>query len=311
MAADIAPLRVGGTPPAKIVNIAHRGARGFAPENTVPAFEKAQQFGCPMFELDVHLSKDGELIVHHDDELTRCTDVEIKFPNRLTYFVSDFDFDDLRRLDAGSWFAREIDKPSQQRQSFLQSLSDEEQRAFISAADRKLYRSGQVKLPTLREALEVAQRTKMLVNVEIKTLPRMYAGIVEKVVRLVESVHMERDVLISSFDHEQLVEARRLTKVIATAVLSSDRLAKVGDYLRLLDADAYNPGCTGGSDSLGFGSVSGKVDPVGIKSARDMGRGVNAWTCNDKEQMRQLIAAGVSGLFTDYANRLRDVLAEG
>ncbi len=310
MPADIAPLRVGGKPPAQVLNIAHRGARGFAPENTVPAFEKAQQFGCPIFELDVHLSKDGELIVHHDDELTRCTDVAAKCPGRSSYFVSDFELDELRRLDAGSWFVREIDKPAEQRQSFLRTLSDEEKREFLSADDRKLYSSGQIKLPTLREALEVAQRTKMMVNVEIKTLPRMYPGIVEKVVRLVESVHMERDVLISSFDHEQLVTARRLSKAIAIAVLSGDRLSKVGDYLRLLDADAYNPGCTGGSDSLGIGSVSGKVDPVGIKSARDAGRGVNVWTCNDPKQIRQLIAAGVTGVFTDFPNRLRDVLAE-
>jgi len=46
------------------------------------AFEKAKTHACEMFELDVHLSKDGVLIVHHDDHLTRCTDVKAKFPDR-------------------------------------------------------------------------------------------------------------------------------------------------------------------------------------------------------------------------------------
>jgi glycerophosphoryl diester phosphodiesterase len=89
--------------------------------------------------------------------------------------------------------------------------------------------------------------------------------------------------------------------------LTSDRLAKPGDYLQLLDADAYNPGCYGDYDSMGFSSVSRKLDPSGITHARATGRGVNVWTCNDKRQMQELIAAGVTGLITDFPNRFRDV----
>ena len=75
---------------AGILNIAHRGARAYAPENTLAAFAKAVGFGCPMIEIDVHWSKDGELVVHHDDQLARCTDVKTKFPERSSYYVSDF-----------------------------------------------------------------------------------------------------------------------------------------------------------------------------------------------------------------------------
>jgi glycerophosphoryl diester phosphodiesterase len=107
------------------LNIAHRGARAFAPENTLPAFIKARALGCPMFELDVHMSKDGEIVVHHDDRLERCTDVVAKFPGRSSYFVSDFTSRELRTLDAGTWFADEVSRPSGKRQSFLQGLTDE------------------------------------------------------------------------------------------------------------------------------------------------------------------------------------------
>jgi glycerophosphoryl diester phosphodiesterase len=62
---------------------------------------------------------------------------------------------------------------------------------------------------------------------------------------------------------------------------------------------------------MGFGSVSGKLDPRGIRDVRRAGRGVNVWTCNDREAMRQLVEAGVTGLITDFPNRVRDVLAGG
>jgi glycerophosphoryl diester phosphodiesterase len=59
---------------------------------------------------------------------------------------------------------------------------------------------------------------------------------------------------------------------------------------------------------MGFNSLSRKLDPRGIISARAFGRGVNVWTCNDKDEMRQLIAAGVTGLISDFPSRVRDVL---
>jgi glycerophosphoryl diester phosphodiesterase len=303
------PLRAGGKPPAPVLNIAHRGARAFAPENTLEAFEKAGHFGCPMFEMDVHLSQDGELIVVHDDTLLRCSDVKMKFPSRPSYFVSDFTAAEIRRLDAGRWYVEELERPPRKRQPFLQTLSNAEVKQFVSVRDRAHYASGKVVLPTLAETLQLAQRLEILVNVEIKTLPRMYPGIAEKVVRLVESMKMERRVILSSFDHVQLIEVRRLSRVIATGALTSDRIARPGDYVRkLLDADAYNPGAYGDYDSLGFNSVTGRLDPVSIRDARDAGLGVNAWTVNEPAHMRALIDAGVTGIISDYANRVRDVL---
>src|SRR4051812_28372709 len=71
--ARISPLRVGGKQPVPVLNIAHRGACAFAPENTLESFRKAVDLHCDMIELDVHVSSDGELIVVHDDDLTRCS----------------------------------------------------------------------------------------------------------------------------------------------------------------------------------------------------------------------------------------------
>jgi len=306
MAFKLNPLRTGGERPVGILNIAHRGARAFAPENTLPAFGKAKRFGCQMFELDVHLSKDGELIVHHDEQLTRCTDASAKFSGRSSYTISDFTSDELHQLDAGSWYVEQLSLPVHQRQGFLQGVTEEEIERFVSTEELAFYASGEVGLPTLREALELALREDLMVNIELKAMPRMYPGMAEAVVKLVALLGMENRVLVSSFDHEQLVSVRRYSDCIATGVLTGDRLAKPGAYLALLDADAYHPN----TDSMGFHSLTRKLDRRGIADVLASGRAVNVWTCNDKDEIRQLIAAGVSGVISDFPNRVRDVLQE-
>lgn len=75
--------------------IAHRGASGYAPENTFAAFQLAVEQGADMVELDVHLSRDGEVVVIHDDRLERTTDGH--------GLVGAATLAELRRLDAGAW----------------------------------------------------------------------------------------------------------------------------------------------------------------------------------------------------------------
>lgn len=116
------PMRIGGNLPSRVLNIAHRGARAFAPENTMAAFKKARDLNCSMIEVDVHRSKDGELVVHHDDQLMRCTDVKVKFPGRSSYYVSEFEFNELSTLDAGSWYVEQLLLAPSNRQPFLQGL---------------------------------------------------------------------------------------------------------------------------------------------------------------------------------------------
>ena len=296
------PDRFAGWPPGALC-IGHRGARGLAPENTLAAIAKAAELGCPMIEIDVHLSGDGALVVHHDDRLERCTNVHERFPERAAGFVSDFTLDELRRLDAASWYLREIALHPALRQPFLRSLTAGEIAAHVTADERDRYARGEVGIPSLQEALALAARLDLRVNIEIKTIPRQYPGIAEKVVRAVLEQGLEQRVLVSSFDHEQLLEVRRLAPRLPTGVLSSDRLARIAQYLALVDADAYHPGCYGEFDTLGFGSVRGELDTRGIEAVRAAGRRVFAWTCNEPARMRALLQAGVDGIFTDYPNR--------
>src|SRR5690606_10663178 len=82
------------------VVIGHRGAAGYAPENTMASFLKAVEFQTPMIECDVHETRDGVLAVIHDQTLARTTDGE--------GYVEDFTWSELQKLDAGSWFGPEF-----------------------------------------------------------------------------------------------------------------------------------------------------------------------------------------------------------
>jgi len=79
-----------------LLNIAHRGASALAPENTMAAFERAVELGADALELDLHLTRDNELVVIHDDTLDRTTDGLGP--------VHERSLEDLKRLDAGRWF---------------------------------------------------------------------------------------------------------------------------------------------------------------------------------------------------------------
>ncbi len=80
--------------------IGHRGASAYAPENTIPSFQKALQLGCHWVEFDVMLSQDGEIFVFHDDSLQRTT----TGLGELSACKSSY----LKTLDAGSWFSRDF-----------------------------------------------------------------------------------------------------------------------------------------------------------------------------------------------------------
>ncbi|MCS7286080.1 MAG: glycerophosphodiester phosphodiesterase family protein [Anaerolineae bacterium] len=90
------PLR----PQGKTLILGHRGAKGYAPENTFPSFQKALELGVDIIELDVHITKDGRIIVCHDDSLDRTTG--------LRKLIGESTWDEIRNLDAGKWFGPEF-----------------------------------------------------------------------------------------------------------------------------------------------------------------------------------------------------------
>lgn len=98
--------------PEKLV-IAHRGASAYAPEHTIAAYRLAIEHGSDFVEQDLQITKDGVLVCLHDETLERTTNVEDVFPDRAVvhngvrrWYVADFTLEEVRRLDAGSWFGK-------------------------------------------------------------------------------------------------------------------------------------------------------------------------------------------------------------
>ena len=152
---------------------AHRGASAAAPENTIAAIERAIGFGAHFAEVDVHMSRDGRVVLMHDESVNRTTDGQGN--------VWDLTLEELKGLDAGSWFAEE-------------------------------FRGEPV--PTLREAIDLA-RGKIKLNIEIK-VSRDEPDIAEKVVGIIREEAFEDDCMVTSFDRETVEEVKRLAPDITT-----------------------------------------------------------------------------------------------
>ncbi|MBI4618413.1 MAG: glycerophosphodiester phosphodiesterase [Planctomycetes bacterium] len=295
----------------RVLTIAHRGARSLAPENTLPAFAIAARLGADLVEFDVRLTRDGKLAVFHDETLERKTDVREVFPGREPFRFSEFSSDEIRRLDSGSWFDRELSRPAAERVGYLADLSPEEEAgarlACVGLASER------VRIPFLDEVLEWARTASVALNIELKPAPRRLEPLVRGTLERVVAAGLADRVLVSSFDHEAVRLAKRLLPGIAAAVLSANRLAGAVSYVtEIVGADAYHPGSAGDCDAIGLEDdprTGAGLDRELFQSASEAGIGVNVWTVNDPLRMRLLAQAGATGIVTDHLPRLQRVLS--
>ena len=285
-----------GDLPSGVKNIAHRGARSLAPENTLAAIRMAALAGADMVELDVHLTTDGIPVVIHDDTLERTTDIERFYDEwglKKDVMVSSLTLGWLKTLDAGSWF---VDGDP------YGTIASGE----VTDAMARSYRGE--KVPTLKEALALVEDLN-LADVEIKQIPRFYEGIVQKVVKNVRQMEDPGRAVISSFDHDVCLRVKRLAPELAAAPLSVDRIAEPGRYVRqLIGGEAWHPSGL----VLGLGDGRPVEYPLtngsDIVAAQRFGVAVNVWTVNGKREMERLIDAGVNGIITDYPQLLKEIL---
>ncbi|MER7128701.1 glycerophosphodiester phosphodiesterase [Streptosporangium saharense] len=184
--------------------VAHRGASAYAPENTVAAFELARDQRADLFELDVQESRDHELVVVHDTTLARTTDAEQVFPGRSPWRVRDLTLAEIRRLDAGSWFAAK-------------------------------YRDERV--PTLAEALRAMDGGGLGLLLEVKA-PELYPGIEERVadeLRRNPAWLTPGRLVVQSFDWDSMRTFHRVLPQVPVGLLGTppvSRLAELSGFAR-------------------------------------------------------------------------------
>lgn len=292
-------------PKRRVLNVAHRGARSLAPENTLAAGRKAFEVGADAWEIDVHLTRDGRLVVIHDDTLARTTDARRVFPDRSPWYVSDFTLEEIRRLDAGSWFVR--DDP------FGQIAA-----GAVAAEACEAFKGERV--PTLEEALGLTREMGGWIDVEIKQMPRRYPGIVEKVVAAIEAAGMVDRAAISCFDHSAVIDVKSLNPAIASGPIASNRIGAPHLYIRkVLGGDGYFPsGDVVGMRSVAFAGsktiegtfAASEMNLDDLRALRDAGIAVFVWTINDERALRALLEAPITGIVTDFPQTLARLLDE-
>lgn len=275
---------VPGNSDSRPLNIAHRGARSLAPENTLAAARKALEQGAYMWELDVAVTSDNELVILHDDTLDRTCNVLQLFPGKFPWRVWEFTLAEIQTLDCGSWF-NETD-PFDQIKAGVVSQDDME--SYVGEP-----------MPTLRQALKFTHDNNWRVNVELKDQPTDELGqtLIEKSVNLISELGMDKgeQVVVSSFNHEYLKILRSLNPNIPIQALTDKEINNLSEYLAELGTNTCNP-------------------KVGVWSPEELGdlgrRGIqfNVWVVNDEALMRQLIDANVHGIFTDFPQILARVL---
>lgn len=253
------------------LTFAHRGGAALWPENTLEAFRGAIDLGCTHVETDVRMTRDGEIIVFHDEGLERTTNG--------TGRVATHTLSQLRRLDA----------------------------AYRFSPDGKSFpRRGQgVTIPTLAELVELSPSVRF--NVELKErgpfdLPRALLafidrhGIGDRVV-----VAAERHELMRDF--RQLAQGRIATSASRRECLQfwfASRL-RLTALLRLPYQALQIP--------VRAGNLT-VVTPTLLDAAHREGLMVHVWTIDEPREMRRLLDLGVDGLMSDHPDRLRQIVIE-
>jgi glycerophosphoryl diester phosphodiesterase len=203
-----------------------------------------------------------DLNMTSDGHLVIIHDQIVDFTSNGTGEVHSQTLADLRRLDFGSWMGPEF--------------------------------SGE-RIMTLEELLDIAKERDVALNLEIKNGPRIYEGIEEKVVMILNDLSVADRVIISSFDHATIKRIKEIAPGILCGILFSGALIDPITPARLADADGLHPE---------FSSVH---EPL-IAAAQKAGLFVNVWTVDSEQQIRRMAALGVTGIISNYPERLVTVL---
>lgn len=248
--------------------MAHQGGADLAPSNTMAAFRNAAQMGVDVLELDVHTTKDGVVVVIHDATVDRTTNG--------VGSVHDLTLSELQKLDAGYRF------------------SPDNGQTFP-------FRGQGVAIPTLQEVLSAFPALR--INIEIKQAdPPMEQAVAE----LIQQAGAQNRVLVVASNLDVIERFRALMPDVATGASESE--VRGFFYAQTLRVSAfYRPTADALQVPENFGSIQ-VLSPHFVQAAHAREVAVHAWTINDPEAMRRLLAMGVDGIITDRPDLALEVL---
>jgi glycerophosphoryl diester phosphodiesterase len=253
---------------ADFMVIAHQGGEQLRPSNTMPAFEHAVQLGVDVLEMDIHQTKDGILVLMHDDTVDRTTNG--------SGAIKDMTLAEIKELDAGYYW------------------TNDEGQTYP-------YRGQGITVPTMEEIFEAFPHMPM--NIEIK---QDSPSIVEPFCDLIHEYGMADQVLIPSFHPDTMNEFREKCPGIATSMAEPEirlffGLNKVGlGSLFTPPGQAFQvPEESGGLQI---------ITPRFVEGAQNRNIAVHVWTINDPDEMKRFIEMDVDGIITDRPDLLLEIL---
>ncbi len=268
-----------GTSPADapVLNIGHRGASGYAPEHTIPAYDLALKMGADYIEQDLQMTRDGVLVALHDDTLDRTargSGRDCAGP------VITKTLEQIKPCDVGSWF----------NEAYPQHAKDE----YVG-----------LRICTLEE---VFQRYGTGANYYIETKnPEAAPGMEEELLRLMDEYGLREpaaegwQVLIQSFSPASLQKIHALRPSLPLIQLYFGEETSATIVANLDSARTY---------AVGIGPSKADVDEALVAAAHDRCLDIHPYTVNEKREMRALISLGVDGMFTNFPDRLDEVLGK-
>jgi glycerophosphoryl diester phosphodiesterase len=288
----------------------HRGARGLAPENTLPAFAAALSLGVSTLELDAGITKDGVVVIAHDPalnpDITRDADgrwLGVRGPAIFSLTHAELQRYDVGRIRPDSNYAKSFPRQTAVDGARIPRLAD------LFALVRK---SG---------------NTQVRYNIETKLSPLAPAEtpdpetFARTLIALVRQEGMAGRVTVQSFDWRTLQIAQRIAPEIPTVYLTAQQR-----FLDNIAADSPDGSpWTAGFRYRDHGSVPkmitaagggiwspfyGDLTEVRLKEARELGLAVVVWTVNDPAQIARMLAQGVDGIISDRPDLVRKAMAE-
>jgi glycerophosphoryl diester phosphodiesterase len=259
----------------------HRGARGLAPENTLPAFERAIALGVTTLELDVGVTRDGVVVIHHDrtlnPDLARGPDGQwVRAPAPAIHSLSFAELQryDVGRLRPGSEYAARF--PHQQ------------------AVDG-------TRIPRLTDLFFMAESVRFNIETKIspdaphETLaPEPFA---RALIAEVRKAGVEKRTTIQSFDFRTLKVVEREAPEIATAYLTSRR-HPYPEKVHAAGGRIWSPDFT-------------SLNTENLAKARSLGLKIIPWTVNEPGDIARVLYLGVDGIISDYPDRVLLELKRG
>ena len=246
----------------------HRGAAGLAPENTLPSFALATTLGAPYLELDVHGTRDGAVVVLHDPTLERTTNGGGP--------VADLSLTELQHLDAGHQFTYD--------------------------GAHFPYRGQGIRVPLLQEVVRAFPQHRLNIEIKQATPP-----IVDAVFDILgASTALDRCLLAAEHDDIMTAIRAKATDRIATSMSTGD----VVEFMNRFGAgnwDGYAPVGRALQIPVSFEGLD-LITADTVAAAHRLGLEIHAWTINDPDEMKRLVALGVDGIISDLPGLAVSVL---